>query len=149
MGCLGSFGTNQYSSSQDNWFNYQGTYAATPQMINECNRRQKIRLEQAAAENKKKIKDEIEDFLNKTVDPKLFVFDPNFFKDCDNIQKIKYDDSEYEGQMKDGKKHGKGILAFIVELRIKENIKKEKCMEKEYINTEVVQYIMENLRKIN
>ena len=103
MGCLGSFGTNQYSSSQDNWFNYQGTYAATPQMINECNRRQKIRQEQAAAENKKKKKDEIEDFLNKTVDPKLFVFDPNFFKDCDNIQKIKYDDSEYEGQMKDGK----------------------------------------------
>ena len=112
MGCLGSFGTNQYSSSQDNWFNYQGTYAATPQMINEANRRQKIREEQAAAENKKKIKDEIEDFLNKTVDPKLFVFDPNFFKDCDNIQKIKYDDSEYEGQMKDGKKHGKGITRF-------------------------------------
>ena len=65
MGCLGSFGTNQYSSSQDNWFNYQGTYAATPQMINECNRRQKIREEQAAAENKKRKKMKLKIFLIK------------------------------------------------------------------------------------
>jgi len=45
-------------------------------------------------------------------DPKLFEFDPNFLKNCDNIEKRTYSDYEYEGQMKDGNKNGKGIMRW-------------------------------------
>ena len=45
-------------------------------------------------------------------DPKLFEFDPNFLKDCENIQKSTYKDSEYKGQIKNGKRNGKGIMRW-------------------------------------
>ena len=45
-------------------------------------------------------------------DPKLFKFAPNFLKDCDNIKKSTYSDSEYNGQIKDGKRNGKGIMSW-------------------------------------
>ena len=45
-------------------------------------------------------------------EPKLFEFDPNFLKDCENIQKSTYKDSEYKGQIKNGKRNGKGIMRW-------------------------------------
>ena len=44
----------------------------------------------------KEKRDAVERFLNETVDPKLFELDPNFLKNCDNVVKKKYDDSEYD-----------------------------------------------------
>ena len=111
MGCLSSFGINQFGSFPNNDYSHRNKSPYVTDM-NEYMRRDKIRRERLIAEDEKKEKDEIEAFLNKKVDPKLFVFDPNFLKDCDNIQKIKYDNSEYEGQIKDGKKHGKGITRW-------------------------------------
>ena len=74
------------------------------------------RTHEVAAEYFRKMekekRDAVERFLNETVDPKLFALDPNFLKNCDNVVKKKFDDSEYEGQMKDGKKHGKGITRW-------------------------------------
>ena len=78
----------------------------------EAEKRAKERAAEYFAKIEKEKRDAVESFLNETVDPKLFALDPNFLKNCDNIVKEKFDDSEYEGQMKDGKRHGKGIMRW-------------------------------------
>ena len=45
-------------------------------------------------------------------DPKLFEFDKDFLKDCNNIEKVTYSDFIYEGQMKNGKRNGKGRMTW-------------------------------------
>ena len=47
--------------------------------------------------------------------PKLPEIDPNFLKDCDNIETITTSESEYKGQMKDGKRNGKGRMRWFID----------------------------------
>ncbi len=45
-------------------------------------------------------------------DPKLFELDPNFLKGCNKIEKVTYDTGVYEGEMKNGKRNGKGKMTW-------------------------------------
>ena len=82
-------------------------------------------------------------------DPKLFELDPNFLKGCNKIEKVTYDLGVYEGEMKNGKRNGKGKMTWTVlivrkVIYMKVNGKMIRCMEKEYINFMVVRYIVGN-----
>ena len=45
-------------------------------------------------------------------DQKIFEFDPNFFNNCYNIEKVAFPDGTYEGQLSEGKPNGKGIFYY-------------------------------------
>ena len=89
MGCLSTFEQGKVISFNN----------VTYQNQNNTNKNQKVPIQYQPA---------YAQFLN----PKSFEFDPNFLKGCDNIEKITYSDSEYEGQMKNGKRNGKGIMKW-------------------------------------
>ena len=89
MGCLSLLEEGKVLSYQN----------VTYQNQNYANQNQKVPIQYQPA---------YAQFLN----PKLFDFDPNFLKGYNNIEKIKLDNAEYEGQMKDGKRNGKGIMKW-------------------------------------
>ena len=47
-----------------------------------------------------------------TLPPKLFDFDPDFFKGVENIEKSEFEGGKSEGQMKNGLLEGKGRLYY-------------------------------------
>jgi len=73
--------------------------------ICESSKNQTPQNEPAKKQAPKKIQDDIP-----LPDENLFKFNPNFFKYIDNIQKISIENKVYEGQMKDGKRNGKGRI---------------------------------------
>ena len=99
---------------ENNDYSYLKKSPYVPSMASriEAEKRAKERAAEYFGKIEKEKRDAVESFLNETVDPKLFALDPNFLKNCDNIVKEKFDDQEYEGQMKDGKRHGKGIMRW-------------------------------------
>ena len=79
MGCLGSYQTGQVYYQP-----YQGQYA-----VNQ-NQNQYVAYQNQYVKKQNQI-------IIQYPDPKYFEFDPNFLKDCDNIQKETSTNYEYEG----------------------------------------------------
>ena len=91
---------NQYTAEQN-----QNQVAADQNQVN-------TNKNQAASEQKEKKKEVIPKPIIKLPDPKLFEFDPNFLKNCENIEKKTTAEGEIEGQMKNGILNGKGRIVY-------------------------------------
>ena len=76
-----------------------------------------------------------------TLPPKLFDFDPDFFKGVENIEKSEFEGGKSEGQMKNGLLEGKGRTYYDNGEIYEGEWKMINEMEKEYINFQMVMHI--------